>query len=840
MLRKNLSVLAILCLYLQLIHSQSVKSPAEYIGYDPGTQFTYHHIASEYFKYVADISGRVQYKSYGTTYEGRPLGVCIISDSANLVNLEQIRKNNLVKAGLIDEKTSGRQIPIIWLGYNVHGNEAVGMEASLKVLYTLATDTSSAIVNYLKGMVIIIDPCQNPDGHEMYVSKYRNTMSLLTNPDPAAWEHNQGWPGSRSNHYMFDLNRDWTWQTQKESRLRIALYNQFMPQVHADFHEMGPESTFFFAPGADPWHTVITPWQHEFHKLMGDGNASMFNEKFRLYFTKENFDLFYPSYGDTWPLFNGSIGFTFEQSGGGSSGLAFELESGDTLTLGERIDGHYTAALATLKVSYNNREKLLSEFNKYFEESRSNPSSKYKSVIIKKTTDNETLRDFFRLLDNNQVKYSVAAGSSKKLKGFDYSLNKEAEFSVDKGDILISAYQSQSKFIEVLFEPDSKITDSLSYDLTAWSLPYVFNLKAYATTEKVAADTGIFRIPVYTPKADNKCYAYISPFTGFAEIKLMASLLKKGIKFRYALKPFKMGGKDYSRGSVIITRGDNKASSSEFDAKVIIAAKETKAEVVSVSTGLVESGKDFGSGYSPLISEKKIAILTGEDVSSQQTGELWYYFEQELNYPVTIINLEDISSVSLDKYDILILPSGNFTSHKDVIFNYIKQGGRAIAIESAGAVFVSDKTTSLGKATDLRSTEQKAAEKKEKSDDLALLKKFENERRYTLTERSAGSIYKVTLDDTHPYAFGLGKEWFVMKRSSGYPFLSSGSNIGYILHKEPLAGFAGFKYKEKIINTSVIASENIGKGEVIYLSDDPYYRAFWKSGRILLGNTVFR
>ena len=146
-------------------------------------------------------------------------------------------------------------------------------------------------------------------------------MNSITNPDGKSWEHNQGWPGARSNHYLFDLNRDWTWQTQAETQQRLILYNQFMPQVHADFHEMGVESTFFFAPGADPWNTVITPWQHEFQKLMGNGNATLFNEKFRLYFTKENFDLFYPSYGDTWPLLNGAIGFTYEQGGGGPSGI---------------------------------------------------------------------------------------------------------------------------------------------------------------------------------------------------------------------------------------------------------------------------------------------------------------------------------------------------------------------------------------------------------------------------------------------------------------------------------------------------------------------------------------
>ena len=154
-------------------------------------------------------------------------------------------------------------------------------------------------------------------------------MSLIINPDRNGWEHNQGWPGARTNHYMFDLNRDWTWQTQAETQQRLLLYNQFMPQVHADFHEMGPESTFFFAPAAEPWNTVMTQWQHEFHKLMGNGNAALFNEKYRLYFTKENFDLFYPSYGDTWPLLNGAMGFTYEQAGGGGSGLAYKLESGD-------------------------------------------------------------------------------------------------------------------------------------------------------------------------------------------------------------------------------------------------------------------------------------------------------------------------------------------------------------------------------------------------------------------------------------------------------------------------------------------------------------------------------
>jgi len=823
--------------------SQTIKSPDEFLGYKLGTQFTYHHKAIEYFKYIADISPLAEYREYGTTIEGRPLGVCFISTGENLSKLEEYRKNNLIKTGLLKGEFTGKQLPIIWLSYNVHGNEAVGMEAAIKTLYTLVSGTYQGTSEYLKECIIVIDPCQNPDGHEQYTNRYRNSMNSVINPDPNAWEHKQGWPGSRTNHYMFDLNRDWTWQTQAETQQRLALYKQFMPQVHADFHEMDPESTFFFAPGADPWHDVITPWQHEFHKLMGAGNAKLFDEKFRLYFTKENFDLFYPSYGDTWPIFNGAMGFTSEQGGGGASGLAFKQESGDTLTLIERIDGHFTSTMATLKVSYDNREKLVSEFNKYFEENAKNPAFKYKSIIIKGSNEKSNISSLLQLFDKNQITYNYAGNTGKKFKGFDYSSNKEGEVTIEKGDILVSSYQPQSHLVQVLFEPHSRTTDSISYDLTAWALPYVFNLKAYALADKIAADTGkvgqknIINIP---GKAET--YAYVANYFGFDELKFVAALYKKKIKLRYSLKPFTLNGNSFNRGSIIVTRGDNKQLEGDFDKIVSESADECQVKLIATTTGLVDTGKDFGSGYSPLMKKKTIGMLCGEGTSSSSVGELWYFFENELNYPVTLINIADVESVSLADYEVLILTSGSYSKLKDTIIDYVKRGGRVIALENAMSVFAAEKTTSLAKAIETRTTEQKAVEKKVKSDDTTLLKKFEyeTERRYALSDRSAGSIYKVKLDDTHPYAFGLGKEWFIMKRTAGYPYLTTGSNIGYILEKEPVAGFAGFKYKDKIKNTLVIGTEKIGSGEVVYITDNPYFRGFWKSGRVLVGNVVLR
>jgi hypothetical protein len=842
-MKKILLAVLASALIITNLQSQTIKSPDEFLGYELGTQFTYHHRAVDYFKYVSDNSPLAEYREYGTTNEGRTLGVCFISSEENLANLEEYRKNNLIKTGLLKGEFTGKQIPFIWLAYNVHGNEAVGMEAAMKTLYTLVSGSYKDVSEYLKGCIIVIDPCQNPDGHDLYTNRYRNTMNSITNPDRKSWEHNQGWPGARTNHYMFDLNRDWTWQTQAETQQRLVLYNQFMPHVHADFHEMGVESTYFFAPGADPWNNIITPWQHEFHKSMGNGNATLFNEKYRLYFTKENFDLFYPGFGDTWPLFNGAIGFTYEQGGGGPSGLAYKLESGDTLTLKDRIDGHFTSSMATIKVSYENREKLLSEFNKYFEDGMKNPQFQYKSMIIKGANEKSNLNSLLKLLERNQIRYSYAGNTGKKFKGFDYSANKDGEVTIEKGDILISAYQPQSHFVQALFEPITKATDSLSYDLTAWALPYVYNLKAYALTERIAADTARFDLKkIVNEVTGSKPYAYVANFTGFDELKFMAALYKKSIKLRYSLKPFVLNGNSFNRGSIIITRGDNKHIEAGFDKKVTEAANECQVKLIQTNTGMVDSGKDFGSENSPLMKRKTVALLCGEGTSSGSVGEIWYFFEKELNYPLSLINISNADKIDLKKYDVLLLTSGKYPKLRDTIIDYVKRGGRVIALENSISIFAEEKTTSLAKAIETRTTEQKAVEKKIKSDDSTLLKKFEieNEKRYSLSERSAGSIYKVKLDDTNPYSFGMGKEWFIMKLTPGYPYLTTGSNIGYILDKEPVSGFAGYKFKSKIKNTLVIGTENIGSGEVIYITDDPYFRAFWKSGRVLLGNAILR
>ncbi len=828
--------------YAFTLAAQSIQSPEEYLGYPLGDQFTFHQRAADYFQYVSNASPCVQYIKYGQTYEGRTLGVAFVSSEENLENLDLYRKNNLINIGLLEGEEGGRQLPFIWLSYNVHGNESVGMEAALKTLYILATQSHEGVSDWLKECVIVIDPCQNPDGRDLYAYRYRRSKSIQPNANPDDWEHHEGWPSARLNHYLFDLNRDWTWQTQAETQQRLILYNQYMPHVHADFHEMGAGSTFYFAPGADPWHEVISPWQHEFHTLTGKANADLFDERFRLYFTKESFDLFCPSFGDTWPLFNGAMGFTYEQGGGGYSGLAVARETGDSLSLHDRIEGHFLAGLATIQVSYENRERLIREFNTYFKSGLTKPVFEYESVIIKRSNDHQAVKDLLQLLDRNQIRYAYAGNIGKNYTGFDYLANKNGQVTINEGDILVAARQPQSHFVKVLFEPDSKYTDSLSYDLTAWSLPYVYNLNAYALKEIIPpkGEEVVLPSPANT-LPDAKPYAYVINLSGFGEIKFMAELLKQKFRIRNAMKPFTIGKQTFNRGSLIIARGDNKHLKDAFDQTIFTIANAHDVQLHMTNTGLADKGKDLGSNYAPLKSKPEIALVGGEGVSSGTFGELWYFFEREVNYPLTVIGTDYLNSVDLSKYDVLLLPSGSYSRQKDKLLEYVKEGGRLVAFERAISLFAAEETTNLHKAVEAKKKEQEAGKEKIRTDDPSDLKKYENQRRERLKERSAGSIYRIDLDETHPYVFGLGGKWFLMRRSSShYPFMDGGNNIGYILNSEPVAGFAGSEFQKEVKNTLVIGSERIGSGEVVYITDDPFYRAYWKSGRVLLGNVIFR
>ena len=338
--------------------SGQLKTPSDFFPHDWGTHFTAHHLVVNYFNHAAEQSDLVQVMEYGRTSEQRPMVLAFVSTPENLAKLEDIRKNNLIRAGVLEGTLDpALDRVIVWLSCTIHGNEAAGTESASATLHELIDPNNTDTKAWLQNTIVVIDPTLNPDGFDRYTNWYRKVAGAVPNPHPSAREHQEPWPGGRTNHYYFDLNRDWAWQTQIESQQRMTAFNNWLPHLHADLHEQGVNSPYYFAPAAQPYHPYITKWQRDFQVTVGKNHAKYFDQNGWLYFTKEVFDLLYPSYGDTYPTYLGSIGMTYEQGGSGRAGRAILMQNGDTLTLLDRALHHKTTSLSTIEVGAKNQQR---------------------------------------------------------------------------------------------------------------------------------------------------------------------------------------------------------------------------------------------------------------------------------------------------------------------------------------------------------------------------------------------------------------------------------------------------------------------------------------------------
>jgi len=777
-------------------------------------------------------------EQYGQTYEGRPLLLAFVSSKENIAKLESIRINNLRLANSTKDQAAPVEdgTVIVWLSYNVHGNEPSSSEAAMKTLFALVDPANTKTKEWLKNVVVIIDPCLNPDGRDRYVNWFTSVVGGKFNPDPQSREHSEPWPSGRTNHYNFDLNRDWAWQTQIESQARISKYNDWLPQVHVDFHEQSYNDPYYFAPAAEPYHEVITAWQRDFQTQIGKNNAKYFDQNGWLYFTKERFDLFYPSYGDTYPTYSGSIGMTYEQGGSPAGGLAVITDAGDTLTLADRLNHHYTTGLSTIEISSLNAARLQKEFRKYFNDAVSSPSGEYKSYIIK-ADSGDRLERLIALLDRNRIEWGYTKPGD--FTGLNYVSGKSESFKTAEGDIAINTNQPKSNLIRVLFDRNSKLSDSATYDITAWSLPFVFGLQAYATTLFFANTT---KTPPgkNAPATIQPSYAYVINWNGLESAQFLAAVLQKNVKVRYAEEGFTDKGHVFEKGSLIITSASN-SNIPNLTAIVADASSKAGLEVTSIESGFVEKGYDFGSGKVRAIKKPRVALLTGSGVGSHGAGEIWHFFEQQLDYPISLITQEDFAQADWRKIDVLIMPYGNyrFLNEKpssDQLKSWIQQGGRVIALENAVA-----QLSKLDFGLKSRGGDDKKDEKKDGTPDYSLLKKYENRERDQLVNSIPGSIFKVELDNSHPLAFGYGDTYYTLKQDDNiYEFLKDGGwNVGILKKDNLVSGFAGSKTKEKLKDGLLFGVQDYGNGELVYLSDDIIFRSFWENGKLMLCNAVF-
>lgn len=832
-----LFIVTIVSLNLQ---AQKLLSPKEFLGYELGDRFTRHHRVVEYYKHVADALPNVEFYQYGETYEHRPLIYVVITSPENFQNLEQIRLNNLRKAGMTDGSPSADKKAIVWLSYNVHGNEANSTEASMQTLYELSDPQNKKTQEWLKNSVVILDPCLNPDGRDRYTNFYNQYGNVPPNGDEDSHEHNEPWPRGRSNHYMFDLNRDWAWGTQTETQARLKVYNQWMPHVHVDFHEQGHNHPYFFAPAAEPFHEIISKWQREFQLMIGKNNAKYFDEQGWLYFTKEVFDLYYPSYGDTYPTYSGAIGMTYEQ--GGQTGITVTTREGDPLTLKDRLTHHHTTGLSTVEITALNYTRVVDEFEKYFRDNLNNPAAPYKTYVIKASNHPDKLEQITKWLDTHSIKYGHPA-AGKAARGFDYQTQSTGNVSVSTDDIIFNIYQPKSRFITAVFEPQSKLPDSLTYDITAWNLMYANNLKAYALPERINIGKAYEAKPVDNNTIASKPYAYIFNYQGVKDVAFLATLIQRGIKVRSALLPFKSNGQSFDRGALIITRRNNEKVN-DFDNTIQSIAKEQGRKIYTSPTGFVESGKDFGSSSVNYVKAPNVALLFGEETSSLSVGEIWYFFEQHLHYPITTLGTDYIKYVPLSKYDVLIIPEGYYSSidekFLEKISGWVAAGGKLIVVGSGLNSFADKKGFSLKPYTSDDEKEKAEKKQKELNEQQALIR-YEDAERKEISNFIGGAIYKVTLDNSHPLAFGLSNTYYSLKTNElRFGYLDGGWNVGVLKGKQkPVQGFAGKNANEKLANSLVFGVERKGKGNIVYLVDNPMFRCFWEDGKMLLSNAVF-
>ena len=831
-------IISLAALFMTSICHGQLMSPSEYFGYEVGAQFTPHHRLVDYFKHVAEESPLVTIEEYGKTNEGRPLLVAYVTTENNQSDLDNYRKKNLQIAGIdkSDDLTVAAK-SIVWLSFSVHGNEAAGSESAPSVLFELVEPKNAKTKSWLDNTIVIIDPSVNPDGYSRYTHWHTRVAGKNVNSNFDDIEHQEPWPGGRTNHYLFDLNRDWAWQTQIESQQRMKLYNKWLPHIHADLHEMGHNSPYYFAPAAKPYHEYITDWQEDFQTDIGKNHAKYFDENGWLYFTKEVFDLLYPSYGDTYPIFSGGIGMTYEQGGSGRGGRAVETNNGEVLTLKDRIDHHKTTALSTVEMGSKNNEKLISEFKNFFSKA---PAGKYKSYIIKAGLQKSKLRSLCELLDRQGIEYGTVS-SKRSGNGYDYSTGASSSFTAETGDLIVSANQPKSVLTQVLLDPSSSLEDSLTYDITAWSLPYAYGLQAYASTQSFAADESLLFIQTKERRIVNNAYAYVIPADGLNSIKIASRLIDAGVTARVNQLPITFSGRQYERGSIIITKADNKSLQPDLVQVINIAIEDNRTEIVELQTGFAESGKDLGSSSMALLKQPKVLTVMGERVNSNAFGQVRYFFDQVIDYPLTVVDIDRLGRIDLNNYNTIILPDGYYSISDRLkeLSSWVSAGGKLIAMGNMTNRMADTEEFSL--ASEVEEGKKKEVEKENKQADLAArYNHYSESERKSISSFVPGAIVKLKLDPTHPLSFGLGEYYFSLRTSSThFPLQTDAVNVARI-PKDPMTiGFIGSNVRKNIKDTVVFAVEEKGRGQIIYMVDNPLFRGFWKNGQTLFSNALF-
>lgn len=845
-------------------YDAGVPTPESVLGYAIGEKFTPHYRIVEYLEKVAKSSDRVEMLQYGTTYEGRPLFILTITSPANRRRLDAIRTDiqKLADPRVLPDGPEVDRIlrstpAIAWLSYGVHGNESSSSEAAMQVVYQLAAGLDDTTRTILDSLVVVIDPLLNPDGRDRYVNWYLGRLGVRPNPDPQSIEHREPWPGGRTNHYFFDLNRDWAWLTQKETKARIAVYRKWMPQVHVDYHEMSPRSTYFFFPATRPLNPHLSPTVSQWDEIYGRANAAAFDRFGWSYYTQEDFDLFYPGYGDSWPSLNGAIGMTYEQAGGGAAGLRIRRDDGTYLSLRDRARHHFITSMATLSVTARRRRERLADFRRFWEDAlERGRKGTVKQYFVLPGQDPANAARLVNLLlaegiEVRRITRPVRVESLHRITG-----EKSPGRTLEPGTYVVDTAQPANHLLSALFELSPAVSDTFFYDITAWSLPLSFGVEAFWSEKVVRAATEAISEPVVvhgSVSGDTTRFAFLIPWRNNAAAPLAYRLLRDGYKVRVATKPFKLHGRSFEQGTLVVPAVQPGKSRSALLLRLQGLADSLGVDIYSADTGLTEEGIDLGSNRIRPLRLPKIAVVTGEPVWSTPYGALWHLFDQDWQIPFAALRVQDLGTDDLSRYNVLILPDDGrdgrgYKSRLDSVTagrlkTWVEEGGVLIGI-AGGAAFA---TADMSKWTTIRLKKErkkaKSPEEKKKAEAERRRKErltWEQKERQRRREQMPGAYLRVRLDNTHPLGFGYPSQIEVLVRGkTAFELTDHGHNVGYFEDSPKVAGYLSKKNLKKMAGSGYLMVERRGRGRVILITEDPTFRAFLRALLHVLADAIF-
>lgn len=800
-------------------YDPKIPTPEEVLGYIPGEWHASHDQIVNYMYVVAASSNRISIENRGSTYEGRPLLLLTISSPENLNRIEDIRTSHIKNTETTSKPTATDPV-VVYQGFSIHGNEASGSNAGLLLAYHLAAAQGPEIEDVLKNTIILLDPSFNPDGLQRFAGWVNQHKNKNITADSYDREYDEVWPGGRTNHYWFDMNRDWLPVQLPESQARIASFHKWLPNVLTDHHEMGTNSTFFFQPGIPSRTHPLTPsLNQELTREIGNYHAAALNNIKSLYYTQESFDDFYYGKGSTFPDINGGIGILFEQAS--SRGHAQNSING-VLTFKFTIRNQFTAALSTLKACHEMREDLLDYQHDFYSNARKESTTSNDGIIVGDPSDRTKIKELAQLLLHHKI----------EIKALKNDVKRNGNHYTQKNTFLIPDDQKNSRLIKAMFEKRTQFKDSLFYDISAWTLPLAFNLNYEENVPMTIAGetittTSYFDIEEQTLDANS--YAFLISWKDYNAPALLHKLLYNNLRVKVAMQPFTLENKSYDYGTLLISNQNQSLNPEDLVALLNDLSQTYNIGINQVSTGLT-TGIDLGSSQFNNIAIPKIALLVGEGISPYDAGEIWHLMDQRYDIEITKIDLNDINRKDLSKYTTIIAPSTYGSPENEVIDQlkeWTRSGGTLIGYRNSLKWMDSSK---LLPVTFVKPEKIKA--------DIT----FEQRSDFYGAQNIGGAIFNSHLDLSHPIAFGYSNSTLPLFRNTSIfvqPHEDGFRNPVKYTSDPLLSGYISTPNLEVIKNSVPFQHNNYGRGEVIGFTDNTQFRAFWFGTNKLLMNAVF-